>query len=201
MKRKIMLGASAGFIAALAVAGAAFAQEGPDGRNSEDSIKDRIAEILKVKREDLDTAINKARGEYQDINQDEKLLSLVQDGLITQARADEIKKWSRSRPSAMDELNRFRRGPDGNSGIEARLLALVELEVVSQKEADEVIAWIDSKPKFLKDICSDRGDKRGRRDQSRQWRSEERSKYFNKHTPNSEPSTTFTLQNGRGIKL
>ena len=183
MKRKIMLGVSAGFIAALVVAAAAFAQEGPDGRNSEDSIKDRVAEILGVKREDLDTAINKARGEYQDTNQDKKLLSLVQDGLINQARADEIKKWARSRPPVMDELNRFGRGPGGNPGIEARLLALVEQEVVSQKEADKVIAWINSKPKFLKDICSDRGDKPGRRDRSGQWRSEERSKYFNKHTP------------------
>ena len=45
-------------LAGLALPGAAFAQEEPDGRNSEDSIKDRIAEILKVKREDLDTAIN-----------------------------------------------------------------------------------------------------------------------------------------------
>ena len=45
MKRKIMLGVSAGLIGALAIAGAAFAQESPGDSNPGDSIKDRVAEI------------------------------------------------------------------------------------------------------------------------------------------------------------
>ena len=172
MKRKIMLGVSAGLFAALAVAGAAFAQEGPDGRNPEDSIKDRVAEILGVKREDLDTAVSNAQKEYRDTSQDEKLLSLVQAGLITQTQADEIEKWSLSRPSVMDELNRFRRDRGGNSRIEARLSALVEQEVVSRSEADEVIDWIDAKPEFLDELPEDIrrhcGGKQGRCDRYRQ---------------------------------
>ena len=61
MKRKIMLGASAGLIGALAIAGAAFAHEGSGDGNRGDSIKDRVAEILGIDREDLDSATNTGR--------------------------------------------------------------------------------------------------------------------------------------------
>ena len=110
MKRKIMLGATAGLIGALAVAGAAFAHEGPRDGDRGDSVKDRVAEILGIDREDLDAATKTARDEYKDAKQEEKLAELVEQELITQAQADEIDAWQDARPAVIDELKRPGKG-------------------------------------------------------------------------------------------
>ena len=86
MKRKIMLGATAGLIGALAIVGAAFAQEGPGDSGPGDSIKDRVAEILGIDRETLDSAMKTARDWNRDANQEERLAVLVEqvlDGEVT----------------------------------------------------------------------------------------------------------------------
>ena len=90
MKRKIMLGATAGLIGALAIVGAAFAQEGPGDSGPGDSIKDRVAEILGIDRETIDSAMKTARDWNRDANQEERLAVLVEQEVITQAQAGEI---------------------------------------------------------------------------------------------------------------
>ena len=93
-----MLGTTAGLIGALALAGAAFADEGPADGGPRDSMKDRVAEILGIDRADLDSAMSTARDEHKEAKQDERLAALVEAGTITQEQADEIDVWEDSKP-------------------------------------------------------------------------------------------------------
>jgi hypothetical protein len=217
MKRKIMLGASAGLIGALAIAGAAFAQEGAGDGNPRDSIKDRVAEILGVDREDLDTAMKTARDEFKEAKQEERLAELVTEGVITQEQADEIDAWTDARPEVMDGLKRALKGhvpgqmpPADGEGIEARLAALVEQEVITQAEADEVIAWHDAKPEYLDELRQElRGERDGNRGQHGRKHRGGNGKHrgpggpgqFGQASPEDGTGTTFTLPNGSEISV
>lgn len=222
MKRKIMLGASAGLIGALAIAGAAFAQEGPGDSSPGDSIRDRVAEILGIDRETLDSAMKTARDENRDANQEERLAVLVEQEVITQAQADEINVWQDARPEVMDELKGLGGGkghghgtmpPADESAVEARLAALVEQEVITQADADEILAWHDAKPEYLDDLRqelrSERDGQRGRH--GRHGRNHRGGpgnhggprgfEGFGQQTPDSEAGTTFTLPDGSEINF
>ncbi len=167
-KRKIMLATSAGLIGALAIAGAAFADTGsPDGHPG-DSIKDRVAEILGIEREALDSAMSTAREENKEAKQDERLAALVEAGTITQEQADEIDVWEDSKPEIMDSLKRLAKEYGGVRGdLAATLATLVEQEVITQAEADEVVAWTEAKPDYLDDL---RVEMRGAKDHDGQGR-------------------------------
>jgi len=218
-KRKIMLGTSAGLIGALAIAGAAFADEGSTGSHPADSVRDRVAEILGIEREDLDSAMSTARGEQREAKQDERLAALVEAGTITQAQADEIDVWEDSRPEVMNELKKLGRGhgtPDDNS-IAGRLTALVEQEVITQAEADEVIAWTEAKPDYLdalraemrgeRDGQGERDGRRGRHTHSRHHRGGPQNggpRGFDQQgqqAPDSGTGTSFTFPDGSEVNL
>ncbi|MBT3994395.1 MAG: hypothetical protein HOF01_01195 [Chloroflexi bacterium] len=223
-KRKITLGVTAGLLGAFALAGAAFAQEGPvDGENPQDSIKDRVAEILGIDRDALDTAMSTARDEHREAQHDERLATLVEAGTITQAQADEIDAWEDAKPEVMNDLKQL--GPAHDTGndvsIEARLAALVEQEVITQAEADEIAAWTEAKPDYLDDLRQelkgdrDGEDRRGRHGHGRHHRGnnghEGRSqgrgpggpgpRDFGQSVPESGSGTSFTLPSGDEISV
>lgn len=222
LKQKITLGVTAGLLGAFALAGAAFAQEGPvDGENPRDSIKDRVAEILGIDRDSLDTAMSTAREEHREASQDERLAVLVEAGTIKQAQADEIDAWEDSKPEVMDDLKQLGRGhgTGNDASIEARLAALVEQEVITQAEADEITAWNEAKPDYLDDLRGElKGDRegegqRGRHDHGRHHRGgpDERehgrgqggpgSRDFGQQAPDSGSGTSLTLPNGDEISV
>ena len=224
--RKITLGVTAGLLGAFALAGAAFADEGPADGGRHDSVKDRVAEILGIERESLDSAMSTARDENREAKQDERLAALVEAGTITQEQADEIDAWEESRPEVMDDLKRLGRGHGtGNDiSIEARLSAFVEQEVITQAEADAIIAWNEAKPDYLDDLREEmrpaRGNdgeggrdgqrgRQGRQDHGRHHRGgpEGRgpggpgSRDFGQQAPESGIGTSFTLPNGSEINV
>ena len=221
MKRKIMLGATAGLIGALAIAGAAFAHEGPADGTRGDSIKDRVAEILGIDRADLDSATKTARNEYRDAKQEEKLAELVEQEVITQAQADEIDAWQDARPDVVDELKLVGRGkghgqgsmpPADENAIEARLDALVEQEVITRDDADEILAWYNDKPEYLDDLHQElrgeRDGRRGHRNHGRRGFGWPRGFHghggfgqFGQSSPDPGTGTTFTLPDGSEINF
>ena len=162
-KRKLVLGTTAGLIGALAIAGAAFANTGsPDG-NPQDSIKDRVAEILGIDRDDLDSAMSTAREEHREAKQDERLSALVEAGTITQEQADEIDAWEDTKPEIMDQLKKLAKEYGGVRGdLETTLATLVEKEFITQAEADAASEWTDAKPEYLDDLREGlKGDRYG----------------------------------------
>ena len=216
-KRKITLAITAGLLGAFALAGAALAHEGPvDDEKPRDSIKDRVAEILGIDRESLDTAMSTAREEHREASQNERLEALVEEETITQAQANEIEVWQDSKPEVMDglmKLERSRTRRDSVS-IEARLTILVEKEVISQTEANAITAWTESKPDFLDDLREelkgwrDGEGRRGRHHHSERHhrsgfedRKQGRGQAFKQAVPEAAPSTSFTLPNGDEISI
>jgi hypothetical protein len=213
--RKIALGITAGLLGAFALVGAAFAQEGSvNDKKPRDSIKDRVAEILDIDRESLDTAMSTAREEHRKASQKERLEALVEAETITQAQSDEIEVWQDSKPEIMDDLmNLGRSNGSGRYGsIEARLSTLVEQEVISQTEANEISAWTESKPDFLHDLREEL--KGGREGEGRRGRHHRHHRYgpegsyqgrgraFNQTIPEAGLGTSFThLNNGDEISV
>ena len=162
-KRKLVLGTTAGLIGALAIAGAAFADTGSPDRNPQDSIKDRVAEILGIDRDDLDSAMSTAREEHREAKQDERLAALVEAGTITQEQAGEIDAWEDAKPEIMDQLKKLAKEYGGVRGdLEATLATLVEQEFITQAEADAASEWTDAKPEYLDDLREGlKGDRYG----------------------------------------
>ena len=108
ISRKLIIGAGSGLLGALALAGAVFAQEdSPNNQNPRNAINDRVAEILGIEREDLDSAMQVARKEHHEKKREEHLSALVEAGTITQEQADEIKAWQNNKPEAMNKLNKL----------------------------------------------------------------------------------------------
>ena len=149
-KRKITLGVIIGLLGAFALAGTALAQERPADGTTHDSVNERIAEILGIERETLDSAIETARKEYREAKQNKSLAGMVEAGTISQEQANEIDTWKDNKPEVIDRLKKLVRE---NGGVkrhpEANLSNLVEKEVITQAEADEISAWKDAKPSYL----------------------------------------------------
>tara|TARA_B100000029_G_scaffold1785_1_gene2183 strand:+ start:51 stop:626 length:576 start_codon:yes stop_codon:yes gene_type:complete len=171
ISRKLIIGAASGLLGALALAGAVVAQEdSPNKENSRNAINDRVAEILGIEREDLDSAMQVARKEHHEKKREEHLSALVEAGTITQEQADEIKAWQNNKPEAMNKLNKLKlddlknrrakkdfRKPNKKKheikhGFANKLSILVEKEVITQIEANEIITWLQEKPEYVVDL-------------------------------------------------
>ena len=149
-KRKITLSVITGLLGALAISGTVFAQEKQSDSTPDNSVNERIAEILGIERETLDSAIKTARKEYLKAKHNKSLAAMVEAGTITQEQANEIDTWKDNKPEVIDRLKKLVRE---NGGVkrhpEANLSNLVEKEVITQAEADEISAWKDAKPSYL----------------------------------------------------
>lgn len=175
ISRKLIVGAASGLMGALALAGAVFAQEdSPNNENPRNAINDRVAEILGIEREDLDSAMQVARKEHHEKKREEHLSALVEAGTITQEQADEIKAWQDNKPEVMNKLNKLKlndlknrrakkdfRKPDKKKheikhGFANKLSTLVEKELITQIEANEVIAWLEEKPDYAVNLRKER---------------------------------------------
>ena len=160
-KRKITLGVIIGLLGAFALAGTALAQERPADGTTHDSVNERIAEILGIERETLESAIETARKEYREAKQDKNLTAMVEAGTITQEQAVEIDAWKDTKPEVIDRLKKLAR----ENGVvkrhpEANLSNLVEKEAITQAEADEIIAWKDARPSYLNKLHDSLKDRR-----------------------------------------
>ena len=146
-KRKITLSVITGLLGALAISGTVFAQEKQSDSTPDNSVNERIAEILGIERETLDSAIKTARKEYREAKQNKSLARMVEAGTISQEQANEIDTWKDNKPEVIDRLKELVRE---NGGVKRHPEAnLVEKGVITQAEADEILAWKDAKPSYL----------------------------------------------------
>jgi len=93
------------FIAVLAVlvlvgslAGVAFAQTGSASEGSGKTLSARVAAILGIDQQKVENAFAQAQSEMREEALDNYLKSLVDQGKITQAQADQYKAWLKARP-------------------------------------------------------------------------------------------------------
>ena len=93
MKRKLILGFTAGLLGALSIIGATFANE---GENKKDNFQARVAELLGIEQETYSEALMTAKEEFKLLEQEkrledmkEKLSAAVSEGKITEDEANE----------------------------------------------------------------------------------------------------------------
>lgn len=177
MKKKIFVSAAVGTAGLVALTGATFAQT--EGDNPGSDVRDRVAEILGIAPEELQDAVQQARDEHREEKLAERLANAVEEGVITQAEADEITSWLDAMPEALDGAMGYgkRHGFGHVFGVtasEERIAALVErlveAEKITEAEAGEVTAWFaDAPTEALSKIAESKGDREGRRGHGRMF--------------------------------
>ena len=164
MKRRWFIGGVVAALALLGLAGGAIMAQESEGKESRFSaFAERVASILGLEADDVEDAMEQAKEELADEALDAKLDSLVADGTITQAQADEYEAWIDSQPDGL----LFRGWHWG--GKRGSLDTMVEKGIITQEQADEYQAWIDSKPDSLESLEKPGRHKFGDRDGWKGW--------------------------------
>ena len=179
MKKRLsimLVGTAVTVLAAVGVfAGVIAAQSNDDGGRH--SFLERVASILGIDSESVESAFEQAKEELHTERVDAKFAGLVEDGTLTQEEADAIKAWQESKPEI--EFNFGDKDGDGDGkrgwggkyfgkgggmlfGSEEKLDYLVEQGVITQADSDSLTAWWDSRPEALDGLMGDRDGKRGR---------------------------------------
>ena len=177
MKKKlsiIFVGTVVAVVAAVgAFAGIAAAQSNDNDGDSRTFVE-RVAEILGISSETVESAFAQAKEEMHSERIDAKFAELVENGTLTQAEADAIQTWQDSKPEVEFNLD----GADGEGkrgwghrgfgngggmwiGSEDKLDYLVEQGVITQADADSLTEWWDSRPDTIDELMPERDGKRG----------------------------------------
>jgi hypothetical protein len=89
----------ASMILAASISGIALAQTGSsDNTTPEKTLMARVATILGIDQQKVEDAFAQAQSEMQDEAMNNWLISLVDEGKITQQQADQYKQWWQSKP-------------------------------------------------------------------------------------------------------
>jgi len=75
----------------------------------------KLADILELEEEQVSDAMQQARQEMMGECQQQRLQNALDEGLITDAEAEQIQEWWDSRPEAQQQL-----GPGGDFGHKVR---------------------------------------------------------------------------------
>lgn len=166
-----------------AFAGIAAAQSNDDDVESQTFVE-RVAAILGIESDDLESAMQQVKEETRSERWDSKFADLVENGTLTQEEADAIKEWQDSKPEITfnfdDEDGKGKRGRGGKGfglrgggwlGSTEKTDYLVEEGIISQADADSLNEWWDSRPDALDDLMSDRDGKWGKKGQGKRgWK-------------------------------
>jgi len=98
MKHKKLLGIVAVVVGVLLVGGIAGVAFAANSSTTSQSLWARVATILGIDQSKLESAVSQAQKEMQSEALDNYLKSLVENGTITQAQADQYKQWYQSKP-------------------------------------------------------------------------------------------------------
>ena len=140
------------------VGGASIANAHDEGS----SMTDRVAELLGVSPDDLDSAIARARTEARAERLASKLEAAVLEEIITQEEVDAIEAWFNGKPEALSKIRHMGlRQAVHNDELESFLAGLVADEIINQAESDEISSWISARPAATKKFREFRKVSRG----------------------------------------
>ena len=179
MKKKlsiIFVGTAVTVVAAVgAFAGIAAAQSNDDDGDIQTFVE-RVAKILGISSETVESAFEQVKKEMHSERIDAKFAVLVENGTLTQEEVDAIKTWQDSKPEIDfnfgDEDGIGKRGwghrgfgHDGGMWIGSadKVDYLVDGGIITQDDADSLTEWWDSRPETLDDLMDDRDRKWGDR--------------------------------------
>ena len=179
MKKRLsifLIGTAVSVVAVVgAFAGLAAAQSNDDDGDSQTFVE-RVAAVLGIESDDLESAMQQVKEEMRSEHRDAKFAELVENGTLTQDEADAIKGWQDLKP----EIEFSFGGEDGDGkrgwgrkgfghgsgrwlGSSDKIDYLVEEGIITQTDADSLTEWWESRPDALEDLMGDRDGKWGNR--------------------------------------
>ena len=114
-------------------AGLALAQGEDESQGPRGVLMARVAEILDIDEQELEDAFKQAQSELREEALDTRLQQLVDEGKLTQQRAEELKAWMEARPDVPMVGPRL-------------LMKLLDEGVLTQAQVDEYKAWMEARP-------------------------------------------------------
>ncbi len=125
-----------------------------------DTVLNRVAELLGKTRAELDSALSTALDEQANTKFEERMTALVTDETLTQDQADAANTWFDERPSNSGPLAlRLARTSDSDR-VDTALEKLVDAERITQDEADSLSDWHDDRPDSLPTVSHEHSGRR-----------------------------------------
>ena len=119
------------------------------GKGNDGVIMARVAEILGIEQETLQSAFATALDEQANVKFEEYVQGLQDDETLTSDQATAANNWFDERPANSGALAiRLARTSDSDR-VDGWLEKLVDAERLSQDEADALSDWHDDRPDFL----------------------------------------------------
>ena len=133
------------------------------GHGNSGDVMARVAEILDVEQDTLESAFKTAWDEQAETRFDAKVDALVTDETLTQEQGDAAKTWFEDRPDKSGPLAIRLAGTSDTDKVDTWLEKLVDAEKLTQDEADALSAWHDDRPDSLPEHTRSRsGNRHGR---------------------------------------
>ena len=174
-KRWFVVAASVALLAVGLVGGTVFAAGAPShaignalhqgydhddrwgGKGNGGAIMARVAEILGVEQDTLESAFATALDEQANTKFEERMAALVSDETLTQEQADAANTWFDQRPANSGPLALRLAGASDSDKVDNFLARLVEKEKLTQDESDALAAWHDDRPDSLPEVSRKHG--------------------------------------------
>ena len=166
-KRWFVVAASVALLAVGLVGGTVFAAGAPShvignalhqgydhddyrgGRGNGGTVMARVAEILGIEQDTLESAFATALDEQAGAKFEERMAALVADETLTQDQADAANAWFDERPANSGPLALKLARTSDSDRVDSLLDKLVEKERMTQAEADALSEWHDNRPDSL----------------------------------------------------
>jgi hypothetical protein len=117
---------------------------GPGGPGGPE-LMTRVAQILKIDKQNLEDAFKQAGSELAQKNMDNLFAGWIKDGKLTQAQADQYKAWLKAKPADMPGFGFGSGDPARDNEMMSNLLKDGKIK---QAQYDAWKAWIAQKPTF-----------------------------------------------------
>ena len=120
---------------------------GHHGNN--DTVLNRVAELLGKTRAELDSAFATSLDEHANTKFEERMTALVTDETLTQDQADTANTWFDERPANSGLVALRLAGTSDSEKVDTRLAKLVEAGKLTQDQSDDLDEWHDDRPSDL----------------------------------------------------
>ena len=130
------------------------------GKGDTSAVMARVAEILGIEQDTLESAFATALDERANARFEEYVQGLEDDETLTSDQATEANDWFDERPANSGALALRLARTSNSDRIDAFLEKLVERERVTQDEADALSDWHDDRPASLPTVTHRHGKER-----------------------------------------
>ena len=113
-RKKLLIGVLVATMALTGVLVGTVSADTQDGGNPRSALMARVAEILGIDQADVEGAFEQAMGEQREQREaemeaarEERIQSLIDEGVVTQEEVDEWEAWMEARPDNSEEMQEW----------------------------------------------------------------------------------------------